>query len=231
MIEVVPEQHSMSEKPRPPLLPAGYTPAASSASTAASTLAAQVPETTTVSANVLCFLASTYALQQLQTHLWALDILSEMPSALEQSLYGQRFSVQVLQARKLLKAAISKSHPPTARYIVEAAAACLDHGLQATAQGLVLEPVAWSLLASAVKQSYPENTKLLDRLHGSVGQKYFKLLGTTPSGQPEFVTALLDILIISSHRPAVSHLLTGVYAGSPKQSKQSVLSGQQPALL
>lgn len=153
-----------------------------------------------------------------------------MLNALEQSLMARGLSVQVLQAQKLLKAAVSKSHPPTARYIVEAAAACLDHGLQATAQGLVLKPVAWNLLTSAVKKSYPEVTNLLDRLHGSVGQKYFKLLGTTQSGQPELVSALLDSLIISSQRPAVSHLLGQLQAGSSKQPKQSTAAGQQPAL-
>ena len=56
MIKVVPEQHDVSDNPGPPLLPAEYTRAASSASTAASTWAAQDSGTSTVSTMSSVFL-------------------------------------------------------------------------------------------------------------------------------------------------------------------------------
>ena len=107
-----------------------------------------------------------------------------------------------------LKAAILKSHPPTARYIVETAAVCLDYGLQtAPPQGFTLQPLAWNLVVKAVKLTCPAIQNLSDKLCGSVGQKYFGLLGTSPSGWPQLVAAKLDSLITSPNRPSVAHLL------------------------
>ena len=125
----------------------------------------------------------------------------------------------------MFKTAINKSHPPTARYLVETAAACLDHGLQETPQGFIQKPVAWKLIASSVQASYPGVTNLLERLHGNVGQKYFSLLGTTPSGQSELVVPKITDLITSCHRPPVEHLLACLE--DALSVKQSALSAKQ----
>lgn len=122
-----------------------------------------------------------------------------------------------------LKAAIFKSHPPTARYLVETAAICLDYGLQtAPPQGFTLQPVAWNLVVKAVELTCPAIQNLSDKLCGSVGQKYFSLLGSSPSGWPQLVAAKLGSLITSPHRPPVAHLLACTSsAASSRQLYQS----------
>lgn len=126
--------------------------------------------------------------------------------------------MQVHEARLQLKAAVCKSHPPTAQYLVEAAAVCLDNGLQTALQGFTLKPVAWRLVAKAVQTKCPGVLNSSDKLCGSVGQKYFTLLGTSPSGRPELVAAKLDSLITSPNRPAVAQLLARIHKyGSSSQ--------------
>lgn len=134
--------------------------------------------------------------------------------------------MQVVEAVTQLKAAVSKSHPPTARYIVETAAVCLEHGLQASGQGFLLRPVAWSLVAHTVHTTCPHVADLLERLCGRTGQKYFQLLGNSESGEPEFVGANLDTLIISSQMPAVSSLLDQLHGRSQNPPAQH---GDSPA--
>ena len=136
--------------------------------------------------------------------------------------------MQVVGARKQLKAAILKSHPPTARYLVEAAAICLDYGLQAApSQGCTLKPVAWGLVVTAVTSRCPGTYNLSDKLCGSVGQKYFRLLGSSPAGWPELVAAKLDSLITSPHRPPVAQLLACISsAADSTQLYQSSLPSQ-----
>lgn len=130
-----------------------------------------------------------------------------------------------------LKAAILKSHPPTARYLVETAAFCLDYGLQTAApQGFTLKPVAWNLVVRAVELTCPAIHNFSDKLCGSVGLKYFSLLGNSPSGCPELVAAKLDSLITSPHRPPVAHLLACTSStASLRQLHQSSVPSQQLA--
>ena len=117
---------------------------------------------------------------------------------------------------------------------MEAAAACLDYGLQTTPQGFILKPVGWSLIVKAVQsrlssQGCPAVADVLDKFCGSVCQKYFSLLGTSPSGLPELVAAKLDSLITSPHRPAVAQLLAGMHTTvSMTQRDQSSITSQHP---
>ena len=132
----------------------------------------------------------------------------------------------MVEARKQLQAAVCKSHPPTARYLVETAAVCLDHGLQIAEPGFELRPVAWSLVAKTVTSKSPKMSKLLGKLHSTTGQKYFRLLGTTQSGLPELVAANLDKLVTSENSSSVSQLLQQVSSsiGQPSKSSSKVSS-------
>lgn len=120
------------------------------------------------------------------------------------------------------------------KYLVEAAAACLDYGLQTTPSSITLKPVAWSLVAKAIKSHCPAVTNVLDKLCGSVGQKYFSLLGTSSSGRPELVVAKLDSLITGPHHAAVVHLLACIYhtevSKQPDQSSRQSTQTQPPSL-
>ena len=131
--------------------------------------------------------------------------------------------LQAAEAINQLKAAIAKSHPPTAQYIVETAAACLDHGLQSSDTGLQLRPVAWSLVADAVYRSCPQVADLLAKLCGRTGQKYFQLLGNSESGEPEFVGANLDALVVQTQAPAVRGILDQLY-GRPQAVPQHAIA-------
>lgn len=118
---------------------------------------------------------------------------------------------QVRQARIQLKDAIRKSHPSSAQYLVEAAAICLNCGLQTAHQGFALKPVAWQMVVKAVQSAHPAIINVSDKLCGSMGQKYFTLLGTSPSGRPELMTAKLDSLITGPNRAAVAQLLACIH--------------------
>jgi len=104
---------------------------------------------------------------------------------------------------------------------VETAAACLDHGLQSSDTGLLLRPVAWSLVADAVYRSCPQIADLLEKLCGRTGQKYFQLLGNSESGEPEFVGANLDALVMQKQVPAVRGILDQLYGRSQAVPKQA----------
>lgn len=71
--------------------------------------------------------------------------------------------IQINEVRSQLKASINNSHPPSAKYLVEAAAACLDIGLQAAPEGISLKPVAWGLVAEAVKSNCSAVTNESDK--------------------------------------------------------------------
>lgn len=103
---------------------------------------------------------------------------------------------------------------------MESAAACLDHGLQSSNTGLLLRPVAWSLVADAVYRSCPQIADLLEKLCGRTGQKYFQLLGNSESGEPEFVGANLDALVMPKQVPAVRGILDQLYGRSQALPKQ-----------
>lgn len=113
------------------------------------------------------------------------------------------------------------SHPPSAQYLVETAAVCLDHGLQIAEPGFELRPVTWSLVAKTVTSMCPKVRQLLEKLRGTTGQKYFRLLGTTQSGLPEFVAANLERLVTSQNTPPVSQLLQQISSSIGQPSKSS----------
>ncbi len=130
------------------------------------------------------------------------------------------------EARKKLKAAVCKSHPPSAQYLVETAAVCLDHGLQLAESGFELRPVAWSLVAKTVTSKCFGVRNFLEKLHGTIGQKNFQLLGTTQSGMPELVAANLDKLVTSENSSSFSQLLQQISSsiGQPLGSNSTVSS-------
>jgi hypothetical protein len=132
----------------------------------------------------------------------------------------------VIEAREKLKAAVCKSHPPSAQYLVETAAVCLDHGLQVAGPGFELRSVAWSLVAKTVTSKCPNVSNLLEKLRGTTGQKYFRLLGTTQCGLPELVAATLDKLVTSEQSSPVSQLLQQISSsiGQPSRSSSIVSS-------
>lgn len=136
--------------------------------------------------------------------------------------------LQIHEVRSQVKAAISKSHPPSSKYLVETAAACLDNGLQTAPEGIILKPVAWNLVTKAVKSNCPALANLVDQLCSSVGQKYFGLVGTSPSGRPELVAAKLHSLITAPHHAAAAHLLSFIHytQGSTQPDQLSTASTQ-----
>lgn len=117
--------------------------------------------------------------------------------------------MQVAEALSQLKGAIAKSHPPTAKYLVETAAACLDQGFEATNAAFQMRPVSWLLVADVVSHHCP-HAELLEKLCGRTGQKYFQLLGNTDDGLPEFVLADINALISPRQSAAVAHILSQV---------------------
>lgn len=130
--------------------------------------------------------------------------------------------VQVLQARQQIQAAIVKTNPsPPAKYLVESAAACLEHSLVSSNQGFTIKPTAWALVATTVKKRLPAVKNLLEKLHGPMGQKCFRLLGTTPSGEPEFVTIRLGAMIVGYQRAPVERLLACIHDHDPLSAKES----------
>ena len=132
--------------------------------------------------------------------------------------------MQVADALSHLKGAVARSHPPTAKYLVETATACLDHGFQATNDAaFVIRPVSWLLVADVVSHHCP-HAELLEKLCGRTGQKYFQLLGNTDDGLPEFVLADVHALISSRQSPAVAHILSQM-----QDRSQPPASGSGPA--
>ncbi|DBA96940.1 TPA: Exonuclease 3'-5' [Trebouxia sp. C0004] len=134
-----------------------------------------------------------------------------------------RRTLDVMEARKKLKAAVCQSHPPSAQYLVETAAVCLDHGLQVAEPGFALRPVAWSLVAKTVTSKGPKVSNLLEKLRGKTGQKYFRLLGTTQSGLPEWVTAKLDKLVTPEKSSSVSQLLQQISSSIEQPLRSSII--------
>lgn len=132
----------------------------------------------------------------------------------------------VVEAQAQLKVAIGRSHPPTAGYIVETAVSCIDNGLQASGSGLVLRPVAWSVVTAAVYKKCPRLSDLLEKLCGRVGQRYFQLLGNSEYDEPEFVGANLEALIM----PSQMHHVRGVLAQLQGKAQQRQASSPLPAV-
>ena len=218
------QHRTFTSDSKPPLLPAGFCTSAPSSSN----------DGTSNMGTVNVSLAASRCLLHAPA---LLVLLAQPPLALDAGVpvlvwIRLACAVQDLEARVQLKAAILKSHPPTARYIVETAAVCLDYGLQtAPPQGFTLQPVAWNLVVKAVKLTCPAIQNLSDKLCGSVGQKYFGLLGTSPSGWPQLVAAKLDSLITSPNRPSVAHLLARTSsAASSRQLYQSSVPSQHASI-
>lgn len=139
--------------------------------------------------------------------------------------------MQVADALLHLKAAVARSHPPTAKYLVETAAVCLDHGLQLGDATFQLKPVSWMLVTDVVSQHCP-HAELLEKMCGRVGQKYFQLLGNTDDGLPEFILADIHALAPGRQPPAVTHILSQMQDRSQPQPQHmhtdTSSAGRQP---
>ncbi|DBB18932.1 TPA: hypothetical protein ACH3X3_000509 [Trebouxia sp. C0006] len=81
--------------------------------------------------------------------------------------------MKVAHARSQLLAAINTCHPsPTARWLRQAAAACLHYGLHASQTGLQLMAVDCSMVVEDVTTVCPDITDLMLKLQGKAGSKY-----------------------------------------------------------
>ena len=136
--------------------------------------------------------------------------------------------MQVADALSHLKAAVARSHPPTAKYLVETAAACLDHGLQLSDTTFQLRPVSWLLVADVVSRHCP-HAELLEKMCGRIGQKYFQLLGNTYDGLPEFVLADIHALVTAKQPPAVTHILSQMQDRSQPQPQPQHMHTDMPS--
>ena len=113
--------------------------------------------------------------------------------------------MQVADARSQLLAAISICHPsPTARWLRQAATACLHYGLQASQTGLQLTPVDCSVVVEDVKTVCPDITDLMQKLQGKVGSKYFSMESTQ---QPAALLVNLHAIILPYKQESVSAAL------------------------
>ena len=158
--------------------------------------------------------------------------------------------MQVADARSQLLAAISSCHPsPAARWLRQAAAACLHYGLQASQTGMQLMPVDCSMVVEDVKTVCPDITDLMQKLQGKAGSKYFSIVTSTqqPAAllvhlhaiilphEQEYVSAALACIAQaqraqtaihrtvqphSSHLPRTSHADRDVADASPQMSQQ-----------
>lgn len=132
--------------------------------------------------------------------------------------------LQLGEARAQLQRALNLSHPvQTARYLTVAAAACLNHGLQKSLSGsdrlLVLLPVAYAQVAEHVKANCPDVSNLLLKLQGKAGSKYFTISKAHVS-EPFMVALDVSLMITSSQRRPVSHILANLELAPLAQSNQ-----------
>ena len=126
--------------------------------------------------------------------------------------------MQVSNARNALQKAIDACHfAPTAKYLRQAAAACLLHGLQSVQPDskshicFTVQPVKLSLVAEHVRQACPEIDNLLERLQGRTGSKYFVLT----MEEPACVLVRLHDLIHPPYQQNVRDLLATIRRPAP----------------
>jgi hypothetical protein len=126
--------------------------------------------------------------------------------------------VQVSNARNALQKAIDACHfAPTAKYLRQAAAACLLHGLQSVQPDskshicFTVQPVKLSQVAEHVRRTCPDIDNLLERLQGRTGSKYFMLT----MEEPACVLVRLHDLIHPPYQRNVRDLLATIRRPAP----------------
>ena len=101
----------------------------------------------------------------------------------------------------------------TARYLTEAAAACLNHGLQQSSPGsgrlLLLLPTTYAEAADHVKAECPNVFNLLLKLQGRTGSKYFTVCRSAVT-EPLMVALNLGAMITPSQKQNVKHILSDI---------------------
>lgn len=110
-----------------------------------------------------------------------------------------------------MQKALDLSHPVhTAKYLTEAAAACLNHGLQQSTPGsgrlLLLLPITYAQVAEHVKAECPDISNLLLKLQGKTGSKYFTICRSAVSA-PLMVSLNLSAMITPTQKHHVKHIL------------------------
>ncbi len=126
--------------------------------------------------------------------------------------------MQVSNARNALQKAIDACHfAPTAKYLRQAAAACLLHGLQSVQPDskshicFTVQPVKLSQVAEHVRRTCPDIDNLLERLQGRTGSKYFVLT----MEEPACVLVRLHDLIHPPYQRNVRDLLATIRRPPP----------------
>ncbi len=133
--------------------------------------------------------------------------------------------MQVADARSQLLAAISNCHPSaTARWLRQAAVACLHYGLQASQTGLQLMAVDCSMVVEDVKTVCPDITDLMQKLQGKAGSKYFSVV--TSTHQPAALLVNLHAIILPHQQKPVSAALACI--AKPHQAQTAIHSTVQP---
>jgi len=136
----------------------------------------------------------------------------------------QLYCVQVSNARCELQKAIDACHfAPTAKYLRQAAAACLLHGLQSVQPDskshirFTVQYVKLSQVAEHVRQMCPDIDNLLERLQGRTGSKYFVL----NMEEPACVLVRLHDLIHPPYQRNVRDLLATIRRPAPLAAQSS----------
>lgn len=126
--------------------------------------------------------------------------------------------LQVAEARAALQKAIDACHvAPTAKYLRQAAAACLEHGLCLVPPGpqpnvrLEVRPVRFSLVSEHVRNTCPDIDNLLERLQGKTGSKYFVIT----SELHQLVLLRVHELIHPPHQQTVKDVLATIRKAAP----------------
>ncbi|DBA79023.1 TPA: PFAM ATPase associated with various cellular activities (AAA) [Trebouxia sp. C0004] len=118
-----------------------------------------------------------------------------------------------MQSHKL-SVAIAESHgSDTATWLTQAAEACLDLGLKASTFGLQLKPVSFQAVTVQMKIIAPTVKRLLAKLQGSTGQKYFSLFGP-PQAPTTMLLKLHSIVLVPGRTASVLTLLQKIDVAS-----------------
>lgn len=126
--------------------------------------------------------------------------------------------MQLANARHALQKAIDACHfAPTAKYLRQAAAACLLHGLQSVQPDskshicFTVQYVKLSQVAEHVRLTCPDIDNLLEKLQGRTGSKYFVL----NMGEPASVLVRLHDMIHPPYQRNVRDLLATIRRPAP----------------
>ena len=131
--------------------------------------------------------------------------------------------VQISEACTELQTAVNESHPaPPAKWLRQAAAACLHYGLQASQSGLQLNPVDCNMVVGDVRAVCPDIDDLMQKLHSKTGSKYLSIVKS--SHQPDAVLVNLLALIMPHKQVQVSETLSCI--ASPKDNNNQQVAAQ-----